>query len=319
MRGAEQQTCTREILTMSPSIVRYSLLALANFRPNEWHGRESEAAKREEEREELIRLTARFVESLGKAPLARLRSRATWLDQQTAPSSPLEAAWQTVLALVRADRRLTSRRSPQQASAFLKCPATDYIFYPLLMGHALGTANSWLHDHPKEPRHSAYRDWRDSLWAVAVGAERESAWGSYLVMLCHVAQDPRSPQYELHRFLVECFKNLHWFAAPIQKAAKDLIRDRAHASNVQMNHSPDFRSILWFGTSYSFTSGQAACVKQLWQAWQSGAPEIGQGVVLDNAGMESSRLVDIFKGHLAWGTVIVPGGTKGAYRLQPPL
>jgi hypothetical protein len=80
-------------------------------------------------------------------------------------------------------------------------------------------------------------------------------------------------------------------------------------------HSADFRSVLWFGTPYPFTAAQAACVKSLWGAWANGTPDLGQDTILAEAELDAKRLVDLFKGHAAWGAMIVQGSTKGAFRL----
>jgi hypothetical protein len=83
-------------------------------------------------------------------------------------------------------------------------------------------------------------------------------------------------------------------------------------------HSTDFRSVYWFGTDYTFTATQAACVAALWTAWENGTPDVSQEHVLAQAGAESQRLSDVFSGHSAWKTLIVAGGSKGAYRLKRP-
>ena len=81
-------------------------------------------------------------------------------------------------------------------------------------------------------------------------------------------------------------------------------------------HSPDFRSVKWFGEEYIFTTTQAACVKILWESWEQGTPAISQMTILDSAGSAGDRLRDVFeKGkHPAWGTLITPAG-KGAFQL----
>jgi hypothetical protein len=43
----------------------------------------------------------------------------------------------------------------------------------------------------------------------------------------------------------------------------------------QCRHSQDFRSVIWYGTEYTFTGYQAAVVSQVWQAWQNGTPDLG--------------------------------------------
>jgi hypothetical protein len=85
-------------------------------------------------------------------------------------------------------------------------------------------------------------------------------------------------------------------------------------------HGPDFRSVHWYGNDYTFTPTQAACVKVLWEAWKNGTPEVGQETILEHPQVEaeSKRLVDVFKDHPAWGTMIVKGQTAGAYKLAAP-
>ncbi len=85
-------------------------------------------------------------------------------------------------------------------------------------------------------------------------------------------------------------------------------------------HSVDFRSVCWFGSKYTFTGTQAACVRVLWQAWaKKGAPTMSQATILDAAGSTGARLRDAFnKGkHPAWNTMIVKSG-KDAFRLAEP-
>jgi hypothetical protein len=85
-------------------------------------------------------------------------------------------------------------------------------------------------------------------------------------------------------------------------------------------HSEDFRGARWYGTDYTFTPYQAACVKVLWAAWESGSPVLSQSTILDRAGSDGSKLRDVFdKGkHPAWETMIVAAERKGAYRLAEP-
>jgi hypothetical protein len=74
-------------------------------------------------------------------------------------------------------------------------------------------------------------------------------------------------------------------------------------------HSPDFRSIDWFGKTYHFTATQAAIVKILWDAWENKAPDIGQAYLLETVESKSDRLLDIFKGHKTYKQLIGPGKT----------
>jgi hypothetical protein len=85
-------------------------------------------------------------------------------------------------------------------------------------------------------------------------------------------------------------------------------------------HSKDFRSVHWYGEDHTFSPTQAACVKVMWEEWENGTPDLGQDTILEHPEVEaeSKRLVDVFKGHPAWGKMIVKGRTAGTYRLAEP-
>jgi hypothetical protein len=83
-------------------------------------------------------------------------------------------------------------------------------------------------------------------------------------------------------------------------------------------HGPGFASVLWHGTAYYFSPTQAAVVKQLWAAWRNGTPAVRQETLLLRASSDCQRLVDVFRDHPAWGSLIVPGPAKGTLRLAEP-
>ena len=84
-------------------------------------------------------------------------------------------------------------------------------------------------------------------------------------------------------------------------------------------HGCDYRSVVWFGTDYTFSSYQAACVAVLWDAWQNGTPEVGDDTVLMKAECETKRLRDMFRSHPAWRNMIIVGKSKGTHRLSGPI
>ena len=88
----------------------------------------------------------------------------------------------------------------------------------------------------------------------------------------------------------------------------------------EATHSTDFRSANWFGTPHKFTPMQAASVKILWENWGRETPDVGEQTILEAAESSQRRLIQVFdKGkHLAWGTMIRPGSTKGTFRLVAP-
>jgi hypothetical protein len=88
-------------------------------------------------------------------------------------------------------------------------------------------------------------------------------------------------------------------------------------------HSPDFRSVCWYETDYSFTENQAGIIRVLWEAWENGTPDVGHRCLLSQAGIDSARVQDVFKNkgqsHPAWGTMVVTSETtKGTCRLHEP-
>jgi hypothetical protein len=86
-------------------------------------------------------------------------------------------------------------------------------------------------------------------------------------------------------------------------------------------HSPDFRCVNWYGTPYSFSVTQAACVEALWRAAAAGRPHVSQADVLQGlTKSEPPRLHNLFKGDPAWGTMIIPvEGRKGMFMLSKPV
>jgi hypothetical protein len=186
------------------------------------------------------------------------------------------------------------------------------------MEAAQGDANTWLYEHPKAPEHKAFERWRDELYKVSVGAERRHFWGSYLMSLCGLAKDPKCPVFWMYDCLRTAFKDRVRVARAIQQAAKDLFRVGGRPLSRPARHSPDFRSVHWFGQDYYFSTGQASCVQRLWEAWERETPDVAQDGILEKAGLESKRFVDLFRGHAAWKKMIVRSGPKGIYRLQEP-
>ena len=83
-------------------------------------------------------------------------------------------------------------------------------------------------------------------------------------------------------------------------------------------HSIDFHSVDWFGRLYEFSASQAACVAVLWQAWENKTPFLGSHTIVERSGVQTKRLDLVFRGHPAWGVMIVPGRCRGNYRLADP-
>ena len=81
--------------------------------------------------------------------------------------------------------------------------------------------------------------------------------------------------------------------------------------------SGDFRSCRWYGRYFRFTYTQSKVVKLLFEAWQRGAPELAESTILNRVNSGAVRLYDLFRGHPAWGSLIITAG-RGLYQLNLP-
>ena len=115
---------------------------------------------------------------------------------------------------------------------------------------------------------------------------------------------------------------LSWSGEPRDTDETSQPTNKVEETPVQsdVKHSTDFRSMLWFGTDYSFTEKQTSVVRLLLENWEAGTPDVGDETLLQEVDHEAppARLAVLFRGHDAWGTMIVPGGTKGTHRLSSP-
>ena len=83
-------------------------------------------------------------------------------------------------------------------------------------------------------------------------------------------------------------------------------------------HSPDFSSAVWNGVYYTFTPTQAAMFRELWNAFESGLPEVHAAALIEAAGSRSQRnaLGPLFSRNSAWKTLVVRCKRRGYYRLN---
>lgn len=62
---------------------------------------------------------------------------------------------------------------------------------------------------------------------------------------------------------------------------------------------------------------QRRAVVALHEAWEDGRPDVPEQELMDAAGSDG-RARDLFRGHPAWRTLVVPGERAGTYRLAEP-
>jgi len=130
------------------------------------------------------------------------------------------------------------------------------------------------------------------------------------------------PAYEIN-LPWERWKSLAQDFAGCCRLIDELLHEKTKTS-----HSPDFTSVMWFGTSYRFTKGhQAQVIKLLWEEWERGRHSLSQeyigeqiGGKLDNFEIRwvfRKRVKGKYKHHPAWNKMIKQV-TKGSYALVEP-
>jgi len=91
-------------------------------------------------------------------------------------------------------------------------------------------------------------------------------------------------------------------------------------ADVGFHHSDDFRSVSVGGRRFTLTPRQAEVVQILYRAHCNRTPEVGWPYIRAELSTRidsyPERLTDIFKRSDAWGKLIVPGKTRGSYRLS---
>jgi hypothetical protein len=129
------------------------------------------------------------------------------------------------------------------------------------------------------------------------------------------------PFWDEGKLLVDLWDSQQVSAQPTRAGRTD---EKAHtvmpttaSPAPEFTHSADYRSITWKNERYSLTGQQAAIVKVMYETWERGNPELGDGSILEDAGCtKTSRLRDTFRNSPLWGTLIVEGKTKGSHRLN---
>ena len=84
----------------------------------------------------------------------------------------------------------------------------------------------------------------------------------------------------------------------------------------RFRHSPDYAMVVVDGREYHLSPLRAAAVRVLHEACLQGVPELNGQYILAAIESNSTGLSDVFKRSPAWGTLVVSGATRGAYRLN---
>jgi hypothetical protein len=90
-------------------------------------------------------------------------------------------------------------------------------------------------------------------------------------------------------------------------------------SGPEPKHTDNFSAVYWpgRGTFHFYGEKQQAVVAALWAARAEGSLEVSQNVLLRAADSDGARLHDLFRGHPAWGKLVLRGHAPGSYTLPP--
>lgn len=88
-----------------------------------------------------------------------------------------------------------------------------------------------------------------------------------------------------------------------------------------IEHTANYRVVRWGRETFTFSHKQSLVVESLVTATASGFDFVDQHTLLDQADSDGARLLDLFRGHAAWGRFIVKAldSGPGAYTLAKPI
>lgn len=170
--------------------------------------------------------------------------------------------------------------------------------------------NAWVDRHGTEPPLSRYEIGRDAVRAgLDANAVANEAWPIEIMLEA------------IDGYLAGIGDKKRLAAMQIEAAKITAGMSGANGKQdmpTEVAHSDDFRSVNWHGAEHTFSSSQAACIRVLWENWERNTPDVGGETLLEASDSTANRVADLFKRHNAWGTMIIPSESKGAYRLQEP-
>jgi hypothetical protein len=118
-----------------------------------------------------------------------------------------------------------------------------------------------------------------------------------------------------------CSRQNHYEPFPAREASRGAARPGANSwgTGPVPKRTDNFSAIYWpgIGTHYFQGEKQQAVAGALWRAREDGILEVNQAILLRAADSDGTRLHDLFRGHPAWGTLIIRGPTPGCYTLPP--
>ena len=102
----------------------------------------------------------------------------------------------------------------------------------------------------------------------------------------------------------------------LEAAARSLPAGKGREPVPGFRLSDDGRSANLHDRTFGLTTQQTQVVEMLLDAYLNRTPDLGQAYILERIGSTSEELRDTFRGNDAWGALIVPGSTRGTFRLN---
>ncbi len=110
---------------------------------------------------------------------------------------------------------------------------------------------------------------------------------------------------------------LRWtFKDGRHKKLKEQFVRSLQAPHTSLHHSEDFRAVSWRDRVFRFSPTQAKVIKVLMSAARAGGGELHEDEIIGRVQSGASRLVDLFREHPAWRSLIIRGSSKGVFRLD---
>ena len=105
-----------------------------------------------------------------------------------------------------------------------------------------------------------------------------------------------------------------------EELSKKFSNSGENVGSDEFNYSENYRYVEWDGASFTFSESQAVCVGFLHRSHLEGSIWVSSGQinrVLEKHGIYSGKMGSIFRGHDAWGSLIVYDRSRpGLYKLN---
>lgn len=138
-------------------------------------------------------------------------------------------------------------------------------------------------------------------------------WADYPIARATIRQGLEDVELSVAQPELHSRFRLRWYFSDGRE--RHLLESFRRSAYSQISHSPDFRTLQWHSDTYHFSPTQARCISILFSAWERKHDAVSQETILTQAESDARRLRDLFRGHPAWGNLIVAGSTRGTFRL----